>query len=142
MKRFFAVVCASLLALPPVVASSQSETTVEGRAALERVTGNTLHLSPKKELPLPVEVVMYFSPDGRAIVRGLIDGELSETREAPAQWSIDDQDRLCVVDEGKAKEPERDCLAMEVTGDNVQSVPENVFGGLTVTILQDNPYEL
>ena len=143
MKRLFAFTCASLFALTPAVASGQAETALTGQAALDGIIGNTLHLAPKEELPFSLEIIVYFAPNGRAFMRELINGEINDPRGGtPSHWSIDDQERLCVVDEGKTPRPERDCLGMMVTGDSVQSVPPKEFKDLRVTIVEGNPYEL
>lgn len=132
-----------LAALLPVSAHGQSEEpTLTGREAIERIIGNTIVLAPTKPLPtLAVRSFIYFSPDGRAAMQTAAseraeEEEKTETR--TGNWSIDDQERLCVVEEGKILRKE-DCTGVRVTGNIVQSVPEKIFGDATATLLEGNP---
>src|SRR5690606_30068858 len=101
-----------------------------------RIIGNTLMLAPKEPLPdMTVQSFIYFAPDGRASMQIKASERVNGTEKTETEagnWSIDDQDRLCVAEEGKALR-DRDCVGMTVTGNNVRSVPEDVFHEATAT---------
>lgn len=141
MKR--PVLLAVLAVLLPASTYGQSETPIlTGRAAIERISGNTIVLAPAMPMPtLAVRAFIYFSPDGRAIMQmstgeRASDERIAETR--TGSWSIDDQDRLCVVEEGKALR-EEDCIGVRIAGDTVHSEPESVFRDTIATLLEGNP---
>lgn len=130
----------------PASAYGQSEEPVlTGRAAIEHIIGNTLVLAPLEPLPeMTVQSFIYFGPDGRASMQMKASERVNGTEKTEAEtgkWSIDDQDRLCVVEEGKTLK-DRDCLGMTVTGNTVRSVPEDVLGNATVTLVEGNPHGL
>lgn len=142
MKKSILLGPLALAALLPISAHGQPEEPVlTGREAIERIIGNTIVLAPTKPLPtLAVRSFIYFSPDGRAAMQIAAseradEEEKTETR--TGSWSIDDQERLCVVEEGKALR-EEDCTGMRVAGNIVQSVPEKIFGDATATLVEGN----
>lgn len=143
MKRPLLLAALSFSALLPATAYGQSEESVlTGRAAIERIIGNTLVLAPKTPGPnLNVKSFIYFSPDGRAAMQ-MTAGDQANDEEnieiEPGTWSIDDQERLCVVEEGTILK-ERDCIGLRVTGDTVHSVPEDILDGAIATLLEGNP---
>jgi len=146
MKRFVLLASLSLAAMLPASAYGQSEEpALTGRAAIERIIGNTLVLAPREPLPdMTVQSFIYFGPDGRASMQMKASKRVNGTKKTEAEtgkWSIDDQDRLCVIEEGKTLR-ERDCIGMTVTGDTVRSVPEDVFGDATATLVNGNPHGL
>lgn len=129
--------------LLPVSAHGQSEEPVlTGRAAIERIVGNTLVLAAKTPSPnLDVKSFVYFSPDGRAAMQMTANDQANEEENIDVEagnWSIDDQERLCVGEEG-ATLREQDCIGLRVTGDTVHSVPEDVLDGAVATLLEGNP---
>jgi len=146
MKKSIPLGPLALAALLPVSAHGQSEEpALTGRAAIERIIGNTLILAPKKPLPdMTVQSFIYFGPDGRASMQMQARERMNGTEKTEAEtgkWSIDDQDRLCVVEEGKTLR-DRDCLGMTVTGNTVRSVPEDVLGDAIATLVEGNPHGL
>lgn len=127
----------------PASAYGQSEEPVlTGRAAIERIIGNTLVLAPLEPLPdMTLQSSIYFSPDGRASMQIEASERINGTEKAETEtgkWLIDDQDRLCVVEEGKTLR-DLDCIGMTVAGNVVRSVPEEVLGDATVTLVEGNP---
>jgi len=143
MKKSVLLASLTLSTLLPASAHGQSEEPVlTGRAAIERIIGNTLVLAPKEPLPdITLQSSIYFSPDGRAGMQIEASERINGAEKTEAEtgkWSIDDQDRLCVTEEGKTLR-ERDCIGMTVTGDTVRSVPEDVLGAATATLTEGNP---
>lgn len=143
MKSPLLFVALSLSALLPASAHGQSdEPVLTGRAAIERIIGNTMVLVPTAPLPtINVKSFIYFNPDGRAVMQMTAsdradEAEKTETR--AGNWSIDAQERLCVVDEATTLR-EQDCIGVRVTGNTVRAVPEDVFDGATATLLEGNP---
>lgn len=136
----------SLSALFPASVYGQSEEPVlTGRAAIERIIGNTMILAPAKPHPtLNVRSFVYFSPDGRAVMQMTASDrvdEVEKTETEAGDWSIDDQERLCVVADGTTLR-DQDCIGLTVAGSIVRSVPEDVFGGATATLVEGNPHGL
>ncbi|RIV78157.1 hypothetical protein [Pelagerythrobacter aerophilus] len=143
MKRPLLLASMGLSALIPASAYGQAEEpTLAGRAAIERIAGNTIVLTPESEAPFALEVVMYFASDGRAVSRMSANGVANEAESLVGKWSIDDQERLCVVEDGKDLKSDRDCIGIVVTGNTVRSVPEDIFRGLHATIAEGNPSKL
>lgn len=147
MKSPLLFVALSLSALLPASAHGQSEEPVlTGRAAIERIIGNTMVLAPTKPLPtIDVKSFIYFSPDGRSAMQMTASDpaneEETEAETEAGNWSIDDQERLCVVQQGKTLK-DGDCIGVRVTGNTIHSVPEDVFDGATATLLEGNPRRL
>lgn len=146
MKSPLILAALSLSALIPATAYGQSEEPVlTGRAAVERIIGNTLVLAPKEPLPdLTLQSSIYFSPDGRASMQMKASEQMNGTEKAKTEagkWVIDDQDRLCVVEEGKTLR-DRDCIGMTVAGNVVRSVPEEILGDAIATLVEGNPHGL
>lgn len=128
--------------LPASAQGQPEEPVLTGRAAIERIIGNTLVLAPAGDTPFALEVIMYFAPDGRAASRVLANGVANEEESMTGKWSIDEQERLCVVENGKDLKAERDCIGMVVTGDTVSSVPEDIFRDVRATIAEGNLHGL
>lgn len=146
MKRTLLLAPLSFLVLFPGGASGQTdEPVLTGRAAAERIIGNTMVLTPTNPNPtISLKSLIYFSPDGRAAMQITASDPATEdekTETEAGNWSIDDQERLCVVEEGDTLR-DRDCVGMRVTGNIVQSVPEDVLDGATATLVEGNPYGL
>lgn len=143
MKHPLLLAVLSLWVLLPASAYGQSEAPVlTGRAAIERIIGNTMLLAPAKPLPtIDVRSYIYFSPDGRTAMQMTARDPANDEKKAETEagnWSIDDQERLCVVQEGKTLK-DRDCIGVRVTGNSVRSVPEDIFEDATATLLEGNP---
>ena len=146
MKRPLLLAALSLSVLFPAGALGQAEEPVlTGHAAIERIIGNTMVLAPTTPLPtVSVKSFIYFSPDGRAAMQITASSQADKEERAENEagnWSIDDQERLCVVEEGTTLR-EQDCIGVRVTGNTVHSVPEDIFDGATATLLEGNPREL
>lgn len=146
MKRSVLLTALVLAALLPASAHGQSEEPVlTGRAAVERMIGNTLVLAPKEPLPeMTVQSFIYFDPDGRASMQIKASERMNGTERTETKagnWWVDDQERLCVVEEGKTLR-DRDCLGMRVTGNVVQSVPEGIFHDSIAPIAKGNLHGL
>ena len=131
--------------LPASAYGQTEEPVLTGRAAIERIIGNTLVLAPLEPLPdMTVQSFIYFDPDGRASMQIKASERINGTEKTETEtgkWSIDDHDRLCVAEEGKTLR-DRDCLGMTVTGNTVRSVPEDVLGNASATLVEGNPHGL
>ena len=143
MKHPIPFAVLSLSAVFPASAHGQSEAPVlTGRAAIERIIGNTMLFAPAKPFPtIKVRSFIYFSPDGRTAMQMTASDPANEEEKAETEagnWSIDDQERLCVVQEGKTLK-DRDCIGVRITGNSVRSVPEDIFEDATATLLEGNP---
>lgn len=130
----------------PASAYGQSEGPVlTGRAAIERIIGNTLVLAPTKPLPtIKVRSYIYFSPNGRTAMQMTASSQEDQDEmmeQEAGNWSIDDQERLCVVAEGTTLR-DQDCIGLRIAGNTVHSVPEDVFDGAIATLLEGNPHGL
>lgn len=135
MKKHLLLMALSISALFPVSVQAQSEEPVlTGRAAIERIIGNTTILAPTTQPPSSGKSFIYFSPDERATVQNEIAGAAhSET----GHWSIDDQERLCMKEEGTALK-EIDCIGITIMGNTLHSVPANIFFGMTAKLAEGN----
>ena len=142
MKRALLLPGLCLAALVPADAQAQAaEPALEGKAATERIIGNTLVLSGTAPSVEGMAIVIYFDPDGRAASQLVKDGRPVDGERDEAAWSVDDQERLCVVEDGRTLR-DRDCIGPLVTGDTVRSTPEEAFAGITVTLVSGNPHDL
>lgn len=118
---------------------STASTTLTGREAVDHVIGNTLVYSDPDLKD--ILVVMHFKPDGRAVMQTMANGVASEVGRREGVWSIDDQERLCVVEDERSPVDE-DCLGMTITGNVVHPVPDGLFGEATITLVKGNSHKL
>lgn len=146
MKRPLLLASLGLSVLLSTSAYGQSQGPVlTGHAAIERIIGNTMVFIPKESIPaIDVKSLIYFNPDGRATMRIIANGQPGEAEKTEIEtgtWSIDDQERLCVVSEGNTLR-ETDCIGLTVKGDTVSSTPDDTLHRATVTLVKGNPYGL
>lgn len=142
MKRALLLPGLFLAALIPADAHGQSaEPAFEGKAAIQRIIGNTLLLSGVAPSVEGMAIAIYFDPDGRAASQLMKDGRPVDDERDEAAWSVDDQERLCVVEDGRTLR-DKDCIGPIVMGDTVRSTPEEAFAGMAVTLVRGNPHDL
>lgn len=116
-----------------------------GRAAIDRIVGNTMVLIPKETgLGKDLKSLVYLMPDGRAAFKTQAGDGKGGQRDVEAwegRWSVDDQERLCVSKADHAPR-DRDCLGLTIKGNSIYSVPADAFSNSIATLETGNPYGL
>ncbi|WP_161391288.1 hypothetical protein [Croceibacterium xixiisoli] len=119
-----------------VVAPPPASGGLTGRAAVERVVGNTLIGAPDGKTDPEDTVIFHFAEGGRAAARA----QSGADKPRRGNWQIGENGQLCANLAGD-KDPTLQCLDLVVNGDHADLL-EDGERLITLKILPGNPYKL
>lgn len=119
----------------PLFAESEDASALTGRAAVEKLAGNTLE---EDDSQLPGEHVIFLKPNGIARMR-----EHGENQKVMQQrWTISPDGLLCVSEKRAQENRDSECASISITGDRVEMSVPDLDEPLTARLLPGNPYKL
>nr|WP_314466408.1 hypothetical protein [uncultured Novosphingobium sp.] len=133
----FAILAAASL---PALTDGEDPAALTGRAAVERLAGNTLE---EDDSQLPGEHVIFLKPGGIARMREHGQGH----KVMQQRWAISPEGLLCVSerrakDVGGPENRDSECASISISGDRVEMSVPDLDEPLTARLLPGNPYKL
>jgi len=135
----FALVLAILAAASlPAATENEELEALSGRAAVEKLAGNTLE---EDDSAVSGAHIIFLKPNGIARMRE--HGTQGKSQPVMKQrWTISPDGLLC-VSEGKGPQaPDTDCARISISGDRVEMSVPDLDEPLTARLLPGNPYKL
>lgn len=118
-----------------VIAGSEEPPALTGRAAVEKLAGNTVE---EDDTQFPGELVIFLKPNGIARMREHGEGQ----KVTQQKWRISEDGLLCVFEKPSQANHDTECASISITGDRVEMSVPDLDEPLTGRLLPGNPYKL
>lgn len=135
----------AILAAASLPAATENEEleALTGRAAVERLAGNTLE---EDDSAVSGAHIIFLKPNGIARMRE--HGKQGDGKQGKGQpvmrqrWTISPDGLLCVSEGGTPQDRDTECASISISGDRVEMSVPDLDEPLTARLLPGNPYKL
>ncbi|WP_334181354.1 hypothetical protein [Novosphingobium sp.] len=122
----------------PAVTENEELEALTGRAAVEKLAGNTLE---EDDSAVSGTHIIFLKSNGIARMRE--HGKQGKSQPVMKQrWTISPDGLLCVSEGRDPRDRETDCASISISGDRVEMSVPDLDEPLTARLLPGNPYKL